>query len=246
MKRWWLALVVWSGLSMADTTGHGPTLEVLADDVWRHTTWAQLDGNERWYSSSGLVVRDGDGLTLVDTGWGEAATRDLLALIDAQIGLPIQRVVTTHAHDDRMGGLMVLHARDIDSWTSPRIQQDAARLDGPRARHVIDRIEAPGDSAQIGGIELFYPGDAHAPGNLVVWVADAGILYGGCAIRDAGGRNLGYIGDADVAGWSAAMQRVIDRYPDVRVVVPGHGEPGDPGLLRHTLELAEAGEGFGD
>jgi hypothetical protein len=35
------------------------------------------------------------------------------------------------------------------------------------------------------------------------------------------------------------MRRVIERYPDAEIVVPGHGRPGSMHLLSHTMELLE-------
>jgi len=34
------------------------------------------------------------------------------------------------------------------------------------------------------------------------------------------------------------MDRVIARYPDATIAVPGHGRPSDASLLPHTRQLA--------
>jgi glyoxylase-like metal-dependent hydrolase (beta-lactamase superfamily II) len=47
------------------------------------------------------------------------------------------------------------------------------------------------------------------------------------------------VADADVAEWPASIRRVLERYPQAEVVVPGHGEVGGVELLRHTITLAE-------
>jgi len=37
--------------------------------------------------------------------------------------------------------------------------------------------------------------------------------------------------------WPISVQKVIERYPDARIVVPGHGEVGEESLLTHTVEI---------
>ncbi len=50
-----------------------------------------------------------------------------------------------------------------------------------------------------------------------------------------GGESLGYLGDSGLEHWPEAIRK-LQQY-EVEVVVPGHGERLDPGLLEHTLEL---------
>jgi glyoxylase-like metal-dependent hydrolase (beta-lactamase superfamily II) len=75
----------------------------------------------------------------------------------------------------------------------------------------------------------------------VVWVPEAKVLFGGCAVREAATSSAGNTADADMASWPEAIRRVRARYPEAEVVVPGHGEPGDAELLDHTIELLETG-----
>lgn len=51
---------------------------------------------------------------------------------------------------------------------------------------------------------------------------------------------LRLMADADTAAWPASLERVRARFPEVRIVVPGHGSVGGPELLSHTLELLRA------
>ena len=47
----------------------------------------------------------------------------------------------------------------------------------------------------------------------------------------------GFVGDADMAAWPASLEKVRDRFPDARLVVPGHGAADDLALIDHTIEL---------
>lgn len=46
--------------------------------------------------------------------------------------------------------------------------------------------------------------------------------------------------------WPLSIQKVINRYPDVKLVVPGHGKVGDISLLTHTQKLALSAKGFNE
>jgi metallo-beta-lactamase class B len=89
----------------------------------------------------------------------------------------------------------------------------------------------------VGSAEVFYPGPAHTRDNVVVWLAESRVLFGGCAVRAASDTSVGNVADADVKEWPASIRRVRDRYPTADVVVPGHGDPGGRELLEHTLAL---------
>jgi metallo-beta-lactamase class B VIM len=69
------------------------------------------------------------------------------------------------------------------------------------------------------------------------WIPDAGILFGGCAVRAASANSLENVAHADLTQWAKTLRRAQERYGAARIVVPGHGDPGDVGLLAHTLSL---------
>ena len=56
--------------------------------------------------------------------------------------------------------------------------------------------------------------------------------------KDAKAVNLGNTEDADVRAWPGTMEKALAAFPDARIVVPGHRQPGGPELLRHTRDLA--------
>lgn len=63
------------------------------------------------------------------------------------------------------------------------------------------------------------------------------MLVGGCLVKSASAKDLGNITDAYVNEWSTSIENVLKRYENINLVVPGHGEVGDKGLLLHTLDL---------
>jgi metallo-beta-lactamase class B len=52
-------------------------------------------------------------------------------------------------------------------------------------------------------------------------------------------RGLGNLTDAIVEDWEETIQKILDSYSDIRVVIPGHGSMGGEDLLRHTIDLVQ-------
>ncbi len=208
-------------------------------DVWVHTSWHVLSDHRR-LSSNGLIVRDGDSLLLIDTAWGVAPTQALVDWIARDLQLPIARLIPTHHHDDRIGGWPVLAALDVPLLATPQTLSLSASEDITQTLDPALTTLAENQTVTIGAVEIFAPGPAHSPDNLMVWLPRQAILFGGCAVKAADATRLGNIDEADFRGWPLAIQRAQQRYPQVRVVVPGHGESGDRALLGHTLDLLKA------
>lgn len=211
----------------------------IRDDVWVHTSWHVLPGDLR-FPSNGLLVRDGDALVLVDTAWGVEPTEQLLDWVHHTLQLPVKYAVATHFHDDRVGGWPALEARGIPLRVTPQTLALARAENNP----VPDTAElpalAPGAVLRVGPLELFHPGHAHSADNLVVWLPDARLLFGGCAVKSHTASAIGNVADADLASWRRAIAQLQTRYPQVERIVPGHQDSGGAELLEHTLALLRA------
>lgn len=234
--------------SLVPTTGRLPYTELsadlfveeVADGVVRFVSFK--DEYDRPLATSGLLVLAARGAVLIDTPWTNDQTKLLADWNRKRNHREIREVVITHAHADRFGGATALAARGATVRALPRTIELAAaqrwgNRDYPRG---IDAQELPKDATlELAGepVTIFFPGAAHAPDNVVVWLAARRVLFGGCMVRALGDADLGKLDDANPDSWRAAIGRVIDRYPTVEVVVPGHGDPGDRKLLVHTRAL---------
>lgn len=94
------------------------------------------------------------------------------------------------------------------------------------------------DTLVVGGrrLVLWHPGTAHSPGDLLLWVPDAGVLFTGDVVVEDGVTMV-------VDGGSAALLEAYDGIEALhpRVLVPGHGRiPADPaGLLARSRTYME-------
>lgn len=204
--------------------------------VWVHTSYMDI-GDGVIFPGNGLLVKDGDGLVMVDTAWGAEATAELLDWVQKELRMPVERAVITHFHDDSMGGMAALAERGIPAVANP-LTLELGADQGMPLPEALAGLE-PGQAVSLGGVEVFSPGGGHSRDNLVVWVPEARVLFGSCAVRSPTYSGLGNTADADLAHWPQAIRSAKARYPDVEVVVPGHGPPGGPVLLDHTIGLFE-------
>ncbi len=215
-----------------------PDLQVreIRPGVFLHTSWRPLADGTR-FPSNGLVVREGDGLLLVDTAWGEPATEQLLGWIDATLRLPVKRAIATHFHDDRLGGAPVLARRGVRLAAHPLTRELAEKQGLTVLLDLLAGLAEPGSTATVGSAEVLYPGPGHARDNVVVWLPESRVAFGGCMIRALAATGLGNVADADLPAWPDSVRRAAVRYGTAEVVVPGHGDPGGPELFDHTLKL---------
>jgi glyoxylase-like metal-dependent hydrolase (beta-lactamase superfamily II) len=209
------------------TMALGPDVTVtqLSDRVWMHTTRHVLE-NGQIIPSNGLIVAAGEDVVLVDTPWGIPQTRAVLDWTTRTIGRTVNRAVLTHGHEDRIAGLPVLRSEGIELFYAARATLGAAAREGDVW------LQDTGTRIPVAdGVEVFYPGAAHTPDNLMVWISPEAVLFGGCAVRADAATGLGNTADADLQAWRRAIHYVLTRYPEPRLVVPGHGDPGPAELL---------------
>lgn len=234
-----LVLVASAGAGPPAPQQLSPDLSVqeLAPGVWLHTSWADVPGFGR-VPANGLVVASEGEAAMIDTPWNDAITARLMDWMSSSLGVRTTTVIPTHAHNDNLGGLAEAHRHGARS-IAMEATRELARTTGKPVplQGFVGLTTVPIGTRKL---ELRFPGGGHTRDNIVVWVPDAGLLFGGCLVKSAGATGLGYTGEADLPAWPTTIRTVADLYPSARIVVPGHGAPGGPELLTHTLDLLRA------
>lgn len=204
----------------------------LQPGLYVYRSYMEIDG--QLIPANGVIAESDENVALIDTPWDNVQTVQLLDWIGMNIDKPVIFAVITHAHMDRIGGIDVLKARNIPAISNVLTFEEAVKNNyaQPDISFQKDTLLTFGNSA----LEVFYPGPGHTPDNSVVYVNGPNVLYGGCFIKSSASPTLGNLEDAVVSGWPASLHRVRERYPDRKVVIPGHGE-WDEGAIERTLEL---------
>ena len=192
-----------------------------------------------WLSSNNILLKCREGHVLIDSGYGRHAplTLALLATPQGLGAAPLARLVNTHCHSDHMGGNAAIKARYrcpialpdaeaplIDVWDENTLL--LAYADQRADRFAYDEVIRAGETRVWGDLEwqaLAAPG--HDMGALVFFNPEHGILVSGDALWANG---YGFVMPREIdARALPATRATLEMLAalDVRVVVPGHGEP---------------------
>jgi len=116
-----------------------------AIEITRDIRWLQLTAEQAPLGAVNVwAIRDGDGWTIVDTGFDGQATRDQWRqLLGSHLPGPVQRVICTHFHKDHLGQAPFLQSLDGAPLLMTRGEWNAARgvaLNGT-GRSAEDHVE---------------------------------------------------------------------------------------------------------
>jgi len=206
----------------------------LTPTIWRHVSYQQIEPYGR-VPANGLVIICETEAVLVDTPWTAHQTSVLLDWFRVEKEVSVVLAVPGHYHEDCMGGFPELERRGITTLGSSLTAKLAAGygLNPPR------QVFSGSKKLTVGHreLELFFPGAGHTLDNIVVWVPDEQVLFGGCIIKSLHSKDLGYIDESDLNAWPETLMRIKNRYSNATIIVPGHGAPGGVNLIDHTLSL---------
>lgn len=211
----------------------GLIITQITQNTFVHTSYKQTDefGN---VPCNGLIVRNGTETIIFDTPTTDKTSAVLIKWIQKKLHCNINAVIPTHFHDDCLGGLQAFDEQTIPSYANSKTVEYAKenKMVVPK-NNFNDSLLLNVGNAYITAI---FFGEGHTKDNVVGYFPEDNVLFGGCLIKtmDAG---KGYLGDANIAAWSATVEKVKQAYPQVKYVVPGHGPYGDQKLLDYTIQL---------
>lgn len=208
----------------------------IKDSIFIHTSWYQTQNFGRVPANGLIVVRNGQAV-MIDTPWDNEMTKRLTEFVEDSLNVHFVKIIAGHYHEDCIGGLEYLQNKGIESIANSMTVIKCKE----------DKLPVPSTSFSdslnfdLNGLQLKckYFGGGHTPDNITVWIPEYRILFGGCLIKSANSKTLGFIGEADLENWDLSVKRVKNEYDNIEIIVPGHGNYGDSKLLTHTIKLVE-------
>ncbi|MFP4606089.1 MAG: MBL fold metallo-hydrolase [Thiohalospira sp.] len=270
VRRTLATAVAVSLLGLAACSGDGaekayPKMEAkeVADGVWAVVSPARSfpDEENRGWNSNMAFVETGEGVLVFDTGSSETIGESLKATIREVTDAPIRWVINSSSHGDHWLGNHAFAGEDTtflaseevrsitetegDTWRE-RVHQMTGGATGDTTLHPPKEVVAESESRTFGTVEveMRLVGNAHSPGDLVLWLPDQEVLL---AADVAFGDSAPATMDADVRHWIDTLGELEALEPEV--VVPGHGRIGEGeailadlrGYLDTLWETVEAG-----
>ena len=253
MKKTLVALLALIGVGLAGTAqAYEPEATPVVDNVYAIVgpITGRTPENDALNNNLGFVVTD-EGVVLIDSGASRLGAKQIDAAIDAVTDKPVTHVINTGSQDHRwlgnawfaeQGAEIVALKRTVE--TQKRFaDQHVARLEavlnerfaGTEPMQAADPIDADRETLEIGGttFELIWFGDAHFPGDIVVWLPETETVFTGDMVYVD--RMLGIHPWSDVLSWREAFHEMEKL--EAKHVVPGHGLVTDM-----TKARAEAGD----
>lgn len=199
---------------------------------------------------NGYLVEGEDGVVAVDgtlTASGGRALRRKLA----ETGKPLAAVLVTHAHPDHYGGLVELVADDdVDVWAVAGVIEALRRDDvakdadlrgllgdeWPRERLLPSRVATPGRPLELAGLtfDVLDLGPGESPHDSV-WLLgdDRRTVFAGDEVYH---HVHAYMAEGMPDAWLAQIAVLSGELPNDAVLLPGHGEAAERGLLAWQAE----------
>ena len=209
------------------------TITQLSEHSYQHTSYF-LSEDFGKVDCNGMLVQDNDEVIVFDTPADSASSVKLLTWIKDELKNKTIAVVSTHFHFDCVGGLKEFHKMEIPSYANYKTIEYAKE----KGFNVPQKGFKDSLILKVGNQKVFtkFFGEGHTKDNVVGYFPSENIMFGGCLIKVIGA-GKGNLEDANVAEWSKTVEKVKKEYPDVVLIIPGHGKYGNRDLLEYTINL---------
>lgn len=209
-------------------------IEQLTGDFYIYTTYNTYEGSR--LPANGMYLVTNEGVVLFDTPWDTTQFQPLLDSIKFKHNKNVTSCIATHWHGDRTEGLEYYKQQGIKTFTTQLTDDWSKKNKGKRAEFIMtkDTVFTFGNYA----FETYYPGEGHTADNIIVWFSKEKILYGGCLIKGADAKNLGYLGDANVNEYETTLLSVQNKCPDPKFIIVSHSDWKSLYALKHSIQLA--------
>lgn len=205
----------------------------IAKNAFEHTSFKQTN-DFGYVPCNGLVVRNSNEVIIFDTPTNDKSSALLIKWIKEKLHCKINAIIPTHFHDDCLGGLKAFDENGIPSYAYFKTIALA------KENNYVVPKNSFSDSLilKVGNQHIIakFFGEGHTKDNVIGYFPSEKIMFGGCLIKELEA-GKGYLGDANVAEWSNTVEKIKKKYPNVKTVIPGHGDYGNIALLDYTIAL---------
>lgn len=205
----------------------------LSQNVYQHISYYNSETFGK-VTCNGMVVKDGNETVIFDTPVDDKSSGELISWIKNDLHAKINAVISTHFHEDCVGGLKEFDKNNIPSYASNKTIEFTKEKGFNVPGHGFDNSLAMPVGKQKVYATFF--GEGHTKDNVVGYFPKEQAMFGGCLIKEMDA-SKGNLEDANVKAWSATVEKVKAQYPDAKIIIPGHGKTGGTELLDYTIKL---------
>jgi metallo-beta-lactamase class B len=230
-----LALVFSSVAAFGQTEKVRLKITPLTGDFYIYTTYNTYEDNR--VPANGMYVVTQAGVVMFDTPWDTTQFQPLLDSIQRRHNKKVVMCFATHWHEDKTAGLEYYRQQGIKTYTTVLTDAFSRQNNKKRAEFLMSKDT----TFQVGQytFETYYPGEGHTADNIVIWFEKEKILYGGCLIKGASDKTLGYLGDANVQEYATTLENVQKKCTNPKFIIVAHSDWRNINSLKHSIELAK-------
>jgi len=209
------------------------SIRKISNHVYEHTSFLTTQDFGK-VPCNGMIILDDNEVVVFDTPADDQTSEELINWIENTLHGKITAIVSTHFHDDCLGGLNEFHKHNIPSYAYKYTIDQAKERQLVQPQNQFDEfLELP-----VGNKKVYaeFMGEGHTRDNIIGYFPEEKIMFGGCLIKEIGA-GKGNLEDANVTDWPETVKKVKAKYPQAKIIIPGHGKSGGEELLDYTINL---------
>lgn len=227
-----LALITTSISAQADKK---LLIEHLSGNFYVYTTYNTYQDSK--VRANGVYLVTKKGVVLFDTPWDTTQFQPLLDSIQFRHNKKVIMAFATHWHSDKTAGLEYYKQLGIKTYTTQFTDELSKKNNAKRAEFLMAKDTSfVVDQYQF---ETFYPGEGHTQDNIVIWFPKEKILLGGCLIKGAKDKNLGFLGDGNINEYANTLLKVQQKYSNPKYIITTHSDWRDINSLKNSIRMAK-------
>ena len=200
----------------------------VTKNSFAHILYLETDSYGK-VACNGLIYTDEDQVIVFDTPVHDSTSEELIRWITDTKKHKITAVVINHFHDHCLGGPAPFHQQNIPSYANKKTIVLAKKEGNQIPKIGFDtRKELTVRNRKISNK---YIGEAHTQDSIVSYIPSEQLLFGGCMVKSLDATK-GYHGNAKKSKWSMTIEKIKYMYPDLKIVIPEHGDFGGHRALR--------------
>ena len=212
-------------------------IQRLSEHVYEHKSFLNTNDFGK-VDCNGMIVTNAAEAIVFDTPSDDKSSEELINYITLKLQSKIKAIIPTHFHEDCVAGLETFTQHNVPSYASGK----TIELLKNKGRTFSQPINSFNDTLALNigdkNVYVEFFGEGHTRDNVIGYFPEDQAVFGGCLIKEVGAKK-GNLEDANLAAWPATVRRLKQKYPQAKIVIPGHGKNGGTELFDYTIKLFE-------
>lgn len=211
------------------------SINQISNHVYEHVSYLDTESYGKVLCNGMIVVSEGEAIVF-DTTTDNKSSIELINWVESILASKIIAVIPTHYHDDNLGGLEEFHRHGIPSYTYLKTIEIAKHNNIVQPQNGFDNFL----ELKVGNEKIYteFLGAGHTYDNIIGYFPAENTMFGGCLVK-ALGSGKGNLAEANTKDWPDTIKKMKQKYPEVKIIIPGHGKRGGVELLDYTINLFE-------